>query len=278
MYTRQKEKEISKAIFQKNRSSMEVDNPALLSEHIELTPEIKFYLYFLWLDGEIVYIGQTTNIDSRMKSHTDKLFDKKTYKIYEGIDKAEMLRIERANILKYNPIYNDNTKTLLRKPGYCFHRDNKKCTKFQKGQLYSEDDSKKVYYYDGVDFYEYRTYSEKVLLYINDILQEKEILLNGIKSIDWKVSENKLTYTLNRGYTKSTSNFEKSSSAKVLSREMLLETVINFGKYKGNSIMDIIKRDYLYVHWMIRDIWKGKISDKVKDSLKKADTTKRARK
>ncbi|OGW44465.1 MAG: hypothetical protein A2Y66_01860 [Nitrospirae bacterium RBG_13_41_22] len=64
----------------------------------------KDYIYFLFQDLEIVYIGQTTNFAGRIKQHQkEKDFDSVAIlSIYKGyLDIAEMI-----NILEYNPKLN----------------------------------------------------------------------------------------------------------------------------------------------------------------------------
>jgi hypothetical protein len=78
-------------------------------------PYTKAYIYFLFQDNEIVYIGQTTSFQTRIKQHQrEKDFNKVALiHIYKGyLDLAEMI-----NILEYNPKLNSQkwgTRTYLR--------------------------------------------------------------------------------------------------------------------------------------------------------------------
>lgn len=71
-------------------------------------------LYYLSIDGSIVYIGKTTNIDRRIKAHIAedvKVFDGVSF--YPIPNTSDMGILELLYIDKYKPIYNkkDNNKT-----------------------------------------------------------------------------------------------------------------------------------------------------------------------
>lgn len=98
---------------------MIVSSPADLPE-FELIlqkdkPEVMdFYLYFLYYRDDLVYIGMTDNLKSRLTCHkADKLFDRITYKFYPQISKKEMRVIEAQNIKHYDPFYNNSKKQFL---------------------------------------------------------------------------------------------------------------------------------------------------------------------
>lgn len=65
----------------------------------------KYYVYCLKNKGELVYIGSTTKIIDRLKTHKrDKEFDEVVY--CELPDKETMLEVEAFGISKKNPLLN----------------------------------------------------------------------------------------------------------------------------------------------------------------------------
>lgn len=66
-------------------------------------------IYFLLLDGEIVYVGQSLNIHSRMGNHLSttnfKPFDSAAW---IPVDPAELKWVEAFYIAKFRPLYNFN--------------------------------------------------------------------------------------------------------------------------------------------------------------------------
>lgn len=80
-------------------------------------PEVLAGVYFLILDEEVVYVGQSSNIHMRLQSHINqdvKLFDDAWY-ISEK-DKPKRLYLEMNLIQMYKPIYNVVTNSFLKKP------------------------------------------------------------------------------------------------------------------------------------------------------------------
>lgn len=65
----------------------------------------EFYVYALWNKGEIVYVGQTTALAGRIKTHRkNKLFDE--YSFFECRSKDEMDEAESELILTLQTKYN----------------------------------------------------------------------------------------------------------------------------------------------------------------------------
>ncbi|MDA8256318.1 MAG: GIY-YIG nuclease family protein [Betaproteobacteria bacterium] len=60
-------------------------------------------IYFLMQEGEIVYIGQSRNVQNRIAQHGDKRFD--SYAVLPCPD-ATLEKNERRLILKFKPKYN----------------------------------------------------------------------------------------------------------------------------------------------------------------------------
>lgn len=62
------------------------------------------YVYYLFYKEQLVYIGSTVSIDSRISAHkSSKLLDKVLYK---EVEYDKMLELETSEIKKYLPIYN----------------------------------------------------------------------------------------------------------------------------------------------------------------------------
>ena len=63
-------------------------------------------IYYLWREDEIVYIGQSTNILSRVATHLNsvvKVFDSYTYELCEP---NLLNKLELESIIKHKPLYN----------------------------------------------------------------------------------------------------------------------------------------------------------------------------
>jgi hypothetical protein len=65
------------------------------------------YIYFLFKDGVIVYVGQTYSLTTkRPYAHTDKSYDK--IMVYEIQDRTQLNALESYLIYKLNPFYNNH--------------------------------------------------------------------------------------------------------------------------------------------------------------------------
>ena len=80
----------------------------IISSKNSLEEEIKAKgIYFLIKDNEIVYVGKSTNVFSRVTAHTyGKDFDSFNYELYPDYSKNELLEIESEYIAKFTPKYN----------------------------------------------------------------------------------------------------------------------------------------------------------------------------
>jgi hypothetical protein len=68
-----------------------------------------FYVYCLYQDSKIVYVGSTTNLDSRLLSHSrQKTFNK--VKFCHVHSQEAMLDLEQYYISRYKPVYNKQGK------------------------------------------------------------------------------------------------------------------------------------------------------------------------
>ena len=68
-------------------------------------PRVSYYVYFLYRNCEIVYIGKTTNPTQRIGAHAStKKFD--GAECFELSSESEMDSVESELIMKYQPILN----------------------------------------------------------------------------------------------------------------------------------------------------------------------------
>lgn len=79
--------------------------------NIEVLPKIEVKkirgIYFLFRGNELVYIGSSINITSRIETHRiqkQKEFD--SYRILELNGNINLIKVEARFIYKYKPIYN----------------------------------------------------------------------------------------------------------------------------------------------------------------------------
>lgn len=62
-------------------------------------------IYFLTLDGGVVYVGQTLDITKRIGGHREKLFDSFSF---INVNESDASNVESNYIVKFNPDYNRN--------------------------------------------------------------------------------------------------------------------------------------------------------------------------
>lgn len=90
-----------------HKLSQHINDPLLNEDEIFLLAGIrrqKCGVYFLLKGDQIVYVGQSININERIRTHEKiKDFDKFTY---VGCEKENLNEIEAKYILKFKPIYN----------------------------------------------------------------------------------------------------------------------------------------------------------------------------
>lgn len=202
-----------------------------LNEYSLITDET-YYIYFLYYENDLVYIGQTQSLDVRIKSHKkDKLFDTVKIKRYNNISKEEILRIERSNINTYNPIFNDTVR-LYKKPDFVFM---KSLGKFNKGELVILNNKKNYYYYDGEDFYSLEASMTHIKIYKNLNLQET------IKIDMYKDYAVKFDHTIKSFVYKEYSERENS-------------LIFKKGKYKGSSLTSVKIINPEYIKWCLNTI------------------------
>lgn len=74
----------------------------------------KTAIYFLYLKNEIVYIGQSKNVEERVQSHKKRfIFD--SYSFIE-CDESELAKLEAELIFKYAPKHNKTISALSKLP------------------------------------------------------------------------------------------------------------------------------------------------------------------
>lgn len=71
-------------------------------------------VYLLYKNKELIYIGSTSNLDSRLKTHSyEKPFDEAVYIDCENISANKMLSIEKELIQELQPILNNHNYNRL---------------------------------------------------------------------------------------------------------------------------------------------------------------------
>ena len=170
---------------------MVIENPECLNEfpipkNNDKKENTTFYIYFLWWNDTIVYIGQTTNLTNRILSHlSGKCFNKVTYNLYENISKEDILQIERTNINHYCPVFNDDTKAVFKTLEFVYKRKGDNSEKFLVNKVYSTNNYPyvfKYYYYNGINFYTLKT--KGTLLYV---YKDDEQTIINLENKDFKI-------------------------------------------------------------------------------------------
>lgn len=146
---------------------MIIENPFELTEHIELETS-DYYLYFLWYDNDLLYIGQTRQLLNRLSAHKstlENIYNKITYKLYANITKNEIKKIERANINHYKPIFNDTKTSIYFNKDFCYVKGNRG-GKFKINEFYEIE-------------YDFRL-NEKYYYYYNECILYKAVFIDGV--------------------------------------------------------------------------------------------------
>jgi hypothetical protein len=196
-----------------------------------------YYLYFLWYDDVLVYIGQTVSLPGRIVNHKlDKHFNKVTYKVFEHTTKQEILKIESLNIKHFNPPYNNNTTGIAKTPNLALVRSGKV---YEKHKLYSSE--RDAYYYDGIVLQKMYTYC----LYNNSRLStisyyEDDVLIKEFKRINTEEVEIEFSI-LNHKIVHKTIKKQ-------------IDFIFKRGKYIGVPYLKVCKKDKSYIDWMIKNI------------------------
>lgn len=218
-------------------------------------------VYYLIYKGIIVYIGQSVNLPSRINSHkVDKIFDTVRYKEFpiDVLSKEEM-----KAIVEHKPIYNKGgiTKQML-----------------ETLPPYIEFDDYYIFRSVGTLVKSKCMIKNRILLYvikgcnINDITILRIEMATGHYTS--KLGYNKKYCPLTHDYIdipveKPThivfTNYKKKKPN--TSKKLTQSTKLNFGKYKDQSIWDILNKDKQYITWLLT-IWEGTVCPKVKERLK----------
>jgi excinuclease UvrABC nuclease subunit len=94
--------------FKPLEEEVEEDNLMSHQELLALKKTNKFaYIYFLFNDQKIVYIGQTTNLQKRISEHKTKWLGYRGFDSFASVnaplDESERLSLEKKYIEKFNP-------------------------------------------------------------------------------------------------------------------------------------------------------------------------------
>lgn len=93
----------SKHCCTKKETAVNLDQDAI-SANRERAPYNGPAVYFLWLQGEIVYIGKAKSLISRLAEHfKTKVFDEVSHVV---CDEKDLDRVEREAIIRYQPKLN----------------------------------------------------------------------------------------------------------------------------------------------------------------------------
>ena len=76
-----------------------------------------FFVYFLYLGDVVVYVGATTDINTRILSHAESIKEFDSYSVIPMATAEEMFELELRGIVKYTPRYN-KTATATEKSGF----------------------------------------------------------------------------------------------------------------------------------------------------------------
>jgi hypothetical protein len=199
-----------------------------------------YYLYFLWYDEVLVYIGQTVSLPSRIVNHkVDKYFNKVTYKAFEHTTKEQILKIETANIKHFSPPYNNNTGGIAKTPEMALVRGDRIYERFKLHTTVLGGT-----YYDGkilhsilakwnaskVKYYKLGYYEDGLL--VKDFgfvsLENKTLLVSLLN--------NRLKYEI------------------IEDQNTLDKLVFKRGKYKGQMYSRVLKKDKPYIKWMKENV------------------------
>lgn len=196
-----------------------------------------YYLYFLWYENILVYIGQTVDLNSRTIAHKkDKYFDKVTYQVFIGVTKPEILKIEREHINHFKPPYNDNEKGIIKTKTCALQRGK---TIYQINKLYTYRNQ--AFYYDGKVLQSIIAHY-KGYFYCEDGKQITKIRENSVHLV------RDFFFFIEDGKLKC--KFEDKKEEK--KKDDITNKKLKFikGKYKGRLFEDISRIDTNYINWM----------------------------
>lgn len=224
---------------------MLIENPETLSTFEipkkEETNLKTYYLYFLWYNETLVYIGQTVDLNSRTTAHKkDKHFNKVTYQVFMGITKEEILKIETTHIRHFKPSFNNNEKGIVKTPTCVLQRGG---SIFELNKLYNY--KSESYYYDGNVLQSIRL-TPRGYIYFEDGKQ-KEVINNLVYNTVTKVN-----YYIENNLLKCKFQYQEEQETKEIKTNKKL--VFAKGKYKGKLFSEISRKDKSYVNWMKNNV------------------------
>lgn len=223
-----------------------------------------WYIYFLWFLDEIVYIGQTINLHTRVETHrSTKTFDRYTYHLIKNTTRDQVLLIERVNINHYKPAYNDNSNGVIKRKKYCIQgKATKNSDLIMRGKLYAIHSGITKLFYDGEHLNQYCPNGVQLVHRKDGKIFDK-----------YPYKANDVIYYDIEGDTCTIRIEPKpkpvAPQKKVYNDRLLrFETILNFGKYKGKSVDQIIGKDRSYILWVARDYWNTGIEETLKKNLR----------
>jgi predicted GIY-YIG superfamily endonuclease len=222
---------------------MLIENPEIL-ETFEIPEKEEsdlktYYLYFLWYNETLVYIGQTVDLNSRTAAHKkDKHFNKITYQVFMGITKVDILKIEREHINHFKPAFNDNEKGVVKTSTCVLQRGG---SIYAINKLYNT--TKEAYYYDGKVLQSIQQ-NHKGYFYCKD---NKKIQNLGYNSYH---PNNKVHFYIEKNQLKCNFEIIKQIQKETFDKKVEKKLTFTKGKYKGKLFQDISRTDKNYIKWM----------------------------
>lgn len=226
---------------------MLIENPEILSTFEipkkEETDLKTYYLYFLWYNETLVYIGQTVDLNNRTLAHKkDKHFNKVTYQIFIGITKEEILKIERKHINHFKPAFNDNEKGVIKTSTCILQRGG---SIYIINKLYKT--TKEAFYYDGKVLQSIQPHFKGFFYYEDG----KKIKNLGYNSFDLS---DKIHFYIEENQLKCKFEVKAQIQKEVIDKKAEKKLVFIKGKYKGKLFQDISRIDKSYIEWMRQKI------------------------
>lgn len=205
------------------------------------------YVYFLFQNEHLVYIGQTVNLDSRLGEHKAK--KKFTHAKYIKVGLENLDEMEKMYISHYTPIYNTShvpkkSPMFVQVDGNWVSRKTHIGYKFNNGVViydncfhgYYNDDFISILYYPHISC----KYNRNTHEYIESRVDSNE-------HFEWDLSS--FSFIKKDG-----SRYSNSDEKKILPDGY----VFWFGKYSGMSVDEVKEFNENYITWFSENIPKNK--------------------
>ncbi len=199
------------------------------------------YIYFLFYKNELVYIGKSQSLVSRIGAHRgNKIFDKV---LYLTCPVEQLIRREKMFIQHYNPILNGEYQCAPKKPmrvigDYLFIHEGKRCIPCRDGKIIQENRVRGVANDRGIMYIDlYDTYTLK---HSTNEYSKKSVSVEDQKLIKkWNGDKYETYYDLAYNGKKKT---------------LPAKYVFKFGKYKGKTAGDVMEINKSYVPWFMENV------------------------